>query len=194
MKIELKVLNKEFYEDNLLPEYATAGSAAIDLVATQDYAIEPREVVEIRTGLAIWINSGQKEAREQFAMVDRKTWYNELWSVAALILPRSGRGAREGLVIANTVGLIDSDYQGELVVYAMNRREGLTMVRSHALSGCFGVVNVDRIEQNTIRIKAGERFAQMTFVPIIKAQFDVVEEFSSESGRGDGGFGSTGNE
>lgn len=169
MKIELKVLNKEFYEDNLLPEYATAGSAAIDLVATQDYAIEPGGVVEIKTGLAIWINSGQKEAREQFAMVDRKTWYNELWSVAALILPRSGRGAKEGLVIANTVGLIDSDYQGELVVYAMNRTE-----------------------QNTIHIKVGERFAQMTFVPIIKAQFAVVKEFSSESGRGDGGFGSTG--
>lgn len=148
MKIELKVLNKEFYEDNLLPRYATAGAAAVDLVATQDYVIVPEQVVEIRTGLAIWVNSG---------------------NVAALILPRSGRGAKEGLVIANTVGLIDSDYQGELVVYTMNRTE-----------------------QNTIHIKAGERFAQMTFVPIIKAQFDVVEEFSSESGRGDGGFGSTG--
>ena len=74
MKIELKVLNKAFYEDNLLPGYATAGAAAVDLVATQAYVIEPGEVVEVKTGLALWLHRR---------------------NVAALILPRSGSGARE---------------------------------------------------------------------------------------------------
>lgn len=190
MKIELKVLNKAFYEDNLLPGYATAGSAAIDVVATQEYVIEPGEIVEVKTGLAIWINSGQKEAREHFTMIHRKSWYNEMWDVAAMILPRSGRGAKEGLVIANTVGLIDSDYQGELVVYAMNRKPGRQLAYSYDTHSYLQMLQ----EDVTIHIKAGERFAQMTFVPIIKAQFDVVEEFSNVTSRGTGGIGSTGNE
>lgn len=173
MDIEIKILNKEFYHKQSphgkqiyynanLPYYATPGSAAMDLVATKDYTIHPGERVMIGTGLAIWLGSADKK------YLAGGFQYNEPVSSAALILPRSGLGTR-GLVLANTVGLIDEDYQGELMVSAWN--------------STFCV----RIE-----IKAGDRFAQLMFVPIVKTQWQVVQEFSDKTERGEGGFSSTG--
>jgi len=160
MKIELKVLNKGFYEDYQLPHYATQGSAAIDLVCTEDVVLYPGETKMIPTGLAVWLGSGytHKQLSDVFDV-----------DVAGLVLPRSGLGTK-GLVLANTVGLIDSDYQGELMVSAWNRNR----------------------ESGIIGLKAGDRFAQLLFVPVIKAQFDIVDEFSSSTNRGAGGFGSSG--
>ncbi len=174
MKIELKILNKEFYRldynikapyEQYLPSYATPGSAAIDLVCTEDVIIYPGETKLIPTGLAIWIGSGQHNALSPF----------DVWGpVAGLILPRSGLGTK-GLILANTIGLIDEDYQGELMVSAWNRVD---------VGGGFNYPDV-------IELKAGDRFAQLMFIPVIKAQFEVVEEFSDVTDR-TGGFGSTG--
>ncbi len=158
MRIELKILNKEFYAVHKLggsyydyPDYQTTGSAAIDLVCTEDITIRPGETGMISTGLAIWIGSNLQE-------------------VAGLILPRSGLGSK-GLVLANTIGLIDEDYQGEIKIAAHNR--------TFAFPELFA-------------LKAGDRIAQLMFVPIIKAQFKVVDEFSNTTARGEGGFGHTG--
>lgn len=165
MKIELKVLNKQFYEGRTLPHYQTSGSAAIDLYCTEDVTIYPGETKMIATGIAVHINST---------------------NVAALILPRSGLGTR-GLVLANTIGLIDSDYQGELKISAWNRNK-ITDFKNVS----------DSIEKNPyyhnriIKLKTGDRIAQLIFVPVIKAEFDIVEEFSTGTERGVGGFGHTG--
>lgn len=207
MKIEVKILNKEFYKNEYesschgdspncgiscldtyenLPDYATSGSAALDLVATKDYVIYPGEVVPIHTGLAIWIGSyPYKPQLTCFKSLDSKDadryhGCSEQVSVAAHIIPRSGRGAKEGLVIANTVGLIDEDYKSELIVYALNRNK---------------TKRWDGYEEQTvepIKVKAGERFAQMYFTPIIKPTFKIVEEFSDPT-IVHYGFGSTGN-
>lgn len=197
MKIELKVLNKEFYSDydhscseddcvklceggyNKLPTYATPGSAAIDLVCPEDVVLYPGEVKVIHTGLAIWIGSVAKDC-------EQSAWWqfnHNKSSVAALIIPRSGRGAKEGLVIANTIGLIDEDYQEELIVYVMNRNPATELPD-------FSIKHRG-VSSDQIIINKGERFAQMTFIPIIKAQFEVVEEFSGTTDR-KGGHGSTG--
>ncbi len=195
MKIQLKVLNKEFYQHHRriyggcevdeyigLPAYATSGSAAIDLVCTEDVTIYPGGTKAIHTGLAIWIGG----------------------DVAALILPRSGLGtkglvlANTGLALANTAGLIDKDYQGELIVQMWNRNESIGWESFYedeeAKTGWLGKEIFDKNDSkdNAITIKAGERFAQLMFIPVVKAQFVVVEEFSETSARGDGGFGSTG--
>lgn len=165
MKIEMKILNKGFYSEesngmllNPLPGYATTGSAAIDLVCTEDVTLYPGETKMIPTGLAIHIGSGKHAT--------------SFYDYAGLILPRSGLGTK-GLVLANTIGLIDEDYQGELVVSALNR--------NHAHSTA----------DKALRLEAGARFAQLLVVPIVKAQFDIVEEFSSVTERNTGGFGST---
>ena len=150
MQIELKILNKEFYRDRNLPQFATDGAAAIDLICTKDLYIADGEVKLIHTGLAIHICNP---------------------SVAALILPRSGLGSK-GLILGNTVGLIDSDYQGELLVSAWNRQKETN------LGGIF--------------LTAGDRFAQLMFVPVFRPKFKLVEEFTSNSKRGNGGFGSSG--
>jgi dUTP pyrophosphatase len=147
-KIQLKILDSRLGNDISLPEYATTGSAGLDLRACLDNAIilQPGETVLIPTGLAIHIGDN---------------------SLAAVILPRSGLGHKHGIVLGNLVGLIDSDYQGQVFVSCWNRSN----------------------EPFTINI--GERIAQMVFVPVVQVAFEQVTEFD-ESHRGEGGFGHTG--
>ncbi|NUF35044.1 dUTP diphosphatase, partial [Acinetobacter oleivorans] len=130
------------------PSYATAGSAGLDLRACVDEAIdiEPGQTVLVKTGMAIYIHDV---------------------NFAGLILPRSGLGHKHGIVLGNLVGLIDSDYQGELMVSVWNRG------------------------QTTFRLEPGERLAQYVLVPVVQAEFEQVEEFE-ETLRGAGGFGHTG--
>lgn len=187
MKIQLKILNKPFYCNEFgepksleLPKYATSGSAAIDLICTMDVTIYPGETKMIHTGLAIWIGSHPTEIH-----------FGNDFSVAGFIIPKSGRGADEGLVLANTVGLIDEDYQGELKVSAWNRNKskfkfGISTQEQEYYAKSYGMLD------NTIQIKAGERFCQIYFSPVIKAEFEVVEKFPNETQRGEGGWGSTG--
>lgn len=146
--VKIKILDKRLGDQVPLPAYATAGSAGLDLRACIDYPLEihPRETRLISTGLAIYLRDP---------------------NVAATILPRSGLGHKHGIVLGNLVGLIDSDYQGPLMVSCWNR----------------GKV--------PYTIQPGERIAQLVIVPILKAQFEVVEEFEN-SERGVGGFGSSG--
>lgn len=131
------------------PLYATQGAAAFDLVAAERAIIAPGQVYKIRTGIAIHLLND---------------------ACAGMILPRSGLGSK-GLILGNTVGLIDSDYQGELVVNAWNR---------NGQSG------------DTIAISRGERIAQLVIVPVLRAEWQAVEEFTVETDRGAKGFGSTG--
>jgi dUTP pyrophosphatase len=144
--IELKVLDARMAA--LLPQYATPGSAGLDLRACVDGAltIEPGQTVLIPTGIAIHIAHKH---------------------LAAMILPRSGLGHKNGIVLGNLVGLIDSDYQGPLMVSCWNRS-----------AVPFTVQPLDRI-------------AQLVIVPVVQAAFSVVDEFAA-SDRGVGGFGSTG--
>ena len=146
--IELKVLDSRISKEFNLPEYQTAGSAGIDLQACIDKSIElkPGMTELIPSGIAIHINDH---------------------SLAAVLLPRSGLGHKKGLVLGNLVGLIDSDYQGQIYISCWNRGK------------------------ETILIEPGLRLAQMVFIPVEQVQFRVVEEFD-ESERGDGGFGHTG--
>lgn len=149
MKIQFKVLRKSARQN--LPAYATTGSAGLDLRACIDTAIElaPGATTLIPTGIAIHIADP---------------------GYAALILPRSGLGHKHGIVLGNLVGLIDSDYQGELMVSCWNRNA--------AGSAAF-------------TIQPQERIAQLVIVPVQQVQFQEVAEFSA-SDRGAGGFGSTG--
>ncbi len=146
--IQLKILNKRIGKDIPLPGYATDGSAGMDLRACleQPLIIAPGSTHLIPTGIAIHIG-------EQ--------------SLAATILPRSGLGHKHGIVLGNLVGLIDSDYQGELFVSCWNR------------------------SKNTYTIAVGERIAQLVIVPVVRAAFEIVELFDSTE-RGTGGFGHTG--
>ena len=146
MQVDLKILDARVRGQ--LPHYATAGSAGLDLRACLDDAVvlNPGETRLIPTGLAMHLaDSGY----------------------AAMILPRSGLGHKHGVVLGNLVGLIDSDYQGQLMVSVWNRG------------------------QEAFTIQPFERIAQMVIVPVVQANFQVVEEFES-SDRGEGGFGSTG--
>ena len=147
MKIEIKRLDKKV----LLPAYETAGAAAVDLRAniTKAIKLDLGETALIPTGIAININNDE---------------------VAAVILPRSGLGHNHGIKLGNSVGLIDSDYTGELKVSVKNTGNGV------------------------YKINPQDRIAQMKFIPIIRAEFVEVEEFSTVTKRGEGGFGSTGNE
>jgi dUTP pyrophosphatase len=147
-RIQLKVLDERLGRDIPLPERATAGSAGVDLRACLEQAIElePGGCELIPTGLAIHLDDP---------------------GFAAVILPRSGLGHKHGIVLGNLVGLIDSDYQGELMISVWNR--GSTR----------------------FRIEPGDRVAQLVIVPVIEAEFEVVEAFE-RSGRGSGGFGHTG--
>lgn len=169
MEIELKILDKRFYSEesngmllNPLPRYATEGSAAVDLVSTEDFTLHPQECRMIHTGLSIHIGSQ---------------------SVAGIVLPRSGLGSK-GLVLGNTIGLLDSDYQGEINICAWNRKP-YSMVSYNSYSHEYE-------DEYDIRIQAGERIAQLLFVPIIKPSFRIVKEFSSPTDRGAGGFGHSG--
>jgi len=146
--IQLKVLNPRLGRDIPLPDYATAGSAGIDLRACLNEAalLNPGESLLIPTGMAIHIGDS---------------------GIAAVLLPRSGLGHKHGIVLGNLVGLIDSDYQGEIFVSCWNRgRESFT-------------------------INVGDRIAQMVFVPVLQVSFQRVKDFEMSS-RGDGGFGHTG--
>ncbi|MBV8501701.1 MAG: dUTP diphosphatase [Paucibacter sp.] len=144
--VDLKVLDARMAEQ--LPAYATPGSAGLDLRACLDtpVTLEPGQTTLIPTGLAIHISDP---------------------GLAAIILPRSGLGHKHGIVLGNLVGLIDSDYQGQLMVSCWNRG------------------------QTTFVIQPMERVAQLVLVPVVQATFRRVEEFG-ESERGEGGFGSTG--
>jgi dUTP pyrophosphatase len=146
MKIELKILDERMRSQ--LPAYATAGSAGLDLRACLESAIEiaSGQTVLVPTGLAIHVADP---------------------AYAAIILPRSGLGHKHGIVLGNLVGLIDSDYQGQLMVSTWNR--GST----------------------AFKLEPMERLAQLVIVPVMQAQFEVVDEFHA-SERGAGGFGSTG--
>ncbi|MGH8781391.1 dUTP diphosphatase [Paraburkholderia sp.] len=146
MKLDLKILNPKMRDQ--LPHYATPGSAGLDLRACLDapLTLEPGQTVLVPTGLAIHVGDP---------------------GYAALILPRSGLGHKHGIVLGNLVGLIDSDYQGELMISTWNRG------------------------QTTFTLNPFERLAQLVIVPVVQAQFNIVDDFE-ESARGAGGFGSTG--
>ena len=146
--IELKILDGRLGSEFPLPAYATAGSAGLDLRALPEapLEIEPGETHLIPTGMAIHIADPH---------------------LAAMILPRSGLGHKHGIVLGNLVGLIDSDYQGQLLVSCWNRGN------------------------QRFRIEVGERIAQLVIVPVVHAQFEIVEEFAA-SDRGEGGFGHSG--
>ncbi|MEH6452026.1 MAG: dUTP diphosphatase [Psychromonas sp.] len=147
-QIELKIIDPRIGNEFPLPEYATSGSAGMDLRACidQPLTIEPGETKLIPTGIAIHI-------------ADPK--------LAATILPRSGLGHKHGIVLGNLVGLIDSDYQGPLMVSCWNR------------------------STESFTLEAGERLAQLVFIPVVQATFEVVDDFNC-SDRGEGGFGHSG--
>ena len=147
-KVQVKILDERITKQFPLPSYATDGSAGMDLRACLDehLRLEPGQTQLIPTGIAIHIADPE---------------------LAAVILPRSGLGHKQGIVLGNLVGLIDSDYQGQLLVSAWNRG------------------------QHNVVIEPGDRIAQMVFVPIRRVQFEVVEEFAT-SERNAGGFGHTG--
>ena len=144
--IDIKILDARMKDQ--LPAYATPGSAGLDLRACIDapITIEAGQTVLIPTGLAIYLGDP---------------------GYAAMILPRSGMGHKNGIVLGNLVGLIDSDYQGQLMVSTWNRG------------------------QNAFTLNPMERLAQLIIVPVLQVGFNVVEEFG-DSERGAGGFGSTG--
>jgi len=147
-KLQVRILDERIGDSIPMPEYATSGSAGLDLRACLDapLTLHPGETQLIRTGLSIYIEDP---------------------SMAAMILPRSGLGHKHGIVLGNLVGLIDSDYQGELMVSCWNRgKDSFTM-------------------------EVGERLAQLVLVPVVQAEFDIVDEFT-ETERGAGGFGHSG--
>ena len=146
--IEYKILDARIGNEFPLPEYATSGSAGMDLRACLDEAIplNPGETTLIPTGIAIHIGDP---------------------SLAAVILPRSGLGHKHGIVLGNLVGLIDSDYQGQLFISCWNRGN------------------------DSFTIQPGERIAQLVFVPVVQVALQQVEDFN-QSQRGAGGFGHSG--
>ncbi|MGM7448208.1 dUTP diphosphatase [Idiomarina sp. ST20R2A10] len=147
-QVEVKILDDRIGQSIPLPKYATQGSAGMDLRACLDQplTIEPGQTQLIGTGIAMYIGDP---------------------NYAATILPRSGLGHKHGLVLGNLVGLIDSDYQGELKVSCWNR------------------------SNQAYTIEPGDRIAQLVILPVVQAQMSIVEEFH-ETDRGEGGFGHSG--
>ena len=147
-QVEVKILDSRIGNEFPLPQYATEGSAGLDLAAMveNDTLVKAGQTELIPTGIAIHICDP---------------------SMAAVILPRSGLGHKKGIVLGNLVGLIDSDYQGQLYISCWNRSE------------------------TDFLIEPGARIAQLVIVPVIQAEFSIVDEFA-ESERGEGGFGHTG--
>jgi dUTP pyrophosphatase len=147
-RLQVKILDARIGREYPLPHYATPGSAGLDLRACLDapVTLEPGQAQLVPTGIAIHLEDP---------------------GLAAVLLPRSGLGHKHGIVLGNLVGLIDSDYQGQVMVSCWNRG------------------------QSTFTVEPGERIAQMVIVPVVQVEFDVVEEFE-ESDRGAGGFGSSG--
>ena len=148
MKVQVKVLDARLGNEWPMPTYATSGSAGLDLreCVAETTVIDPGQTVLVKTGLAIYIQDT---------------------NFAGLVLPRSGLGHKHGIVLGNLVGLIDSDYQGELMVSVWNRG------------------------QTAFSLEPGERLAQYILVPVVQAEFDLVDEFEATE-RGAGGFGHTG--
>ena len=146
MKVDVRILDPRMADQ--LPSYATPGSAGLDLRACIDEALTlaPNAWKLVPTGIAIWLKDP---------------------GYAAMILPRSGLGHKHGIVLGNLVGLIDSDYQGQLMVSAWNRSD------------------------TEFTLQPMERLAQLVIVPVMQAEFHVVSEFPA-SQRGEGGYGSTG--
>lgn len=147
-KIDVKILDQRIGSQFPLPAYATTGSAGLDLRALveEGFDIQPGETKLIPTGLSIYIADP---------------------NLAAVILPRSGLGHKNGIVLGNLVGLIDSDYQGPLMVSMWNRGS------------------------QPFRVEIGDRIAQLVFVPVVQAAFNIVSEFE-RTDRGAGGFGHSG--
>ena len=147
MKLDVKILDPRMVDQ--LPQYATPGSAGLDLRACLDapLTLQPNAWQLVPTGIAIHLADP---------------------GYAALILPRSGLGHKHGIVLGNLVGLIDSDYQGQLMVSAWNRSD------------------------LAFTLEPMERLAQLVIVPVVQAQFNVVNAFSAATERGEGGYGSTG--
>ena len=147
MKLDVKLLDARLRD--MMPAYATPGSAGLDLRACLEASLtlQPNAWQLVPTGMAIHLKDP---------------------AYAALILPRSGLGHKHGIVLGNLVGLIDSDYQGQLMVSAWNRSEV------------------------AFTIEPMERIAQLVIVPVLQAEFQVVDEFAQASVRGEGGYGSTG--
>ncbi|MDH5738221.1 MAG: dUTP diphosphatase [Gammaproteobacteria bacterium] len=148
-QLQVKILNPLIGDTIPLPTYATAGSAGMDLRACIDSErlLKPDETALIPTGLAIHIADP---------------------GLAAIILPRSGLGHKHGIVLGNLVGLIDSDYQGELMVSCWNR------------------------SQTAFTITSGERIAQLVLIPVVQAAIQITDTFDAVTHRGSGGFGSSG--
>jgi dUTP pyrophosphatase len=190
MQIELKILDyaKEFYCGKIdttttrdppikgyswvyglvdgIPEYTTPGSAGMDLRIIEDVTLYPGECKLVGTGIAIYIKDP---------------------AVVGVLSPRSGLG-HKGLILGNLIGWLDSDYQGEIKISLWNRLEFCCNDNAHIDNPCACVAN----NFNKIELKAGDRVAQLVFMPIIKPSFTVVEEFSNDTSRGVGGFGSSG--
>ena len=147
-RLQVRVLDPRIGSEYPLPQYATSGSAGVDLRACIDAPLElkPGDTQLIPSGIAIHLSDP---------------------GYAAIVLPRSGLGHKHGIVLGNLVGLIDSDYQGQVFVSVWNRG------------------------QSTFTIQPGERIAQLVVVPVVQVEFEVVEEFTA-SDRGAGGFGSSG--
>ncbi len=147
-KIQLKILDPRIGKDIALPEYATDGSAGMDLRAALEKTteIKPGETLLIPTGVAIYVEDP---------------------NMAAVVLPRSGLGHKHGIVLGNLVGLIDSDYQGQLFISCWNRGD------------------------KNFTIEVGDRIAQLVIVPVVQAEFEVVDAFE-KTHRGAGGFGHSG--
>lgn len=147
-RLQVRVLDARIGREYPLPQYATSGSAGVDLRACIDGALElkPGDTQLIPSGIAIYLEDP---------------------AYAAIVLPRSGLGHKHGIVLGNLVGLIDSDYQGQVFVSCWNRG------------------------QATFTIQPGERIAQLVVVPVLQVEFDVVNEFAATD-RGAGGFGSSG--
>ena len=146
--VQVKILDSRIGQEIALPEYATDGSAGLDLRACVEKTttIQPGETVLIPTGLSVYLADP---------------------SIAAMLLPRSGLGHKNGIVLGNLVGLIDADYQGPLMVSLWNRSD------------------------TAFDIEVGDRIAQMIVVPVIQCEFNIVDEFAA-SARGEGGFGHSG--
>ncbi len=149
INVETKIVNPLIGDTIPLASYATPGAAAIDLRACikEDIGIQPGETVLVGSGIAVNIKDP---------------------NIAGIIVPRSGLGIKKGIILANTIGVIDSDYQGEIKIGLFNR------------------------SQNQYTVKPAERICQMLFMPVVKVTLELVRKFSNATYRGEGGFGHTG--
>lgn len=156
MKIKVKILDKELYDSIANPlKFTTQGSCAVDLYSAETFILRPNEYKRIKTGLSIWLGSVTKKEKKY----------------AAHIIPRSGSGS-QGLVLRNQHGLIDEDYQGEIMLSMYNQ--------------------ASMKDKQIFKIKRGDRIAQMYFSEVLAPTFQYVDDFKTTTKRGKKGFGSTG--